>query len=237
MGTSSARRRRRHILYGATGAVLTGGVIAGGLAVGVTGAILVSGVNVVRQLDSRRPRVWFHPSDGRWRWLSRRNLYATRILPATDGPGFRVGWRSLRWKEQWFEDEDARRALEVVLPQLNSMGGSARNVQTAVADIESHRHPQRFLDQVAERGEDHKYRGVPGYILKLPKPTRLALEMALHEEQERRALEGELWRLERAWEEAEEIAAISDSLLLPKGAEDYVARHGRPPEPEGPSEV
>ena len=32
--------------------------------------------------------------------------------------------------------------------------------------------------------------------------------MALHEEQERRALEGELWILEQAWKEAEEIAVI-----------------------------
>lgn len=46
--------------------------------------------------------------------------------------------------------------------------------------------------------------------------------MALQEEDERRALEGELWRLERAWREAEEIAAISDNLLLPKGAADFV---------------
>ena len=30
----------------------------------------------------------------------------------------------------------------------------------------------------------------------MPKATRLALEMALHEEQERRALEGELAQLE-----------------------------------------
>ena len=50
-----------------------------------------------------------------------------------------------------------------------------------------------------------------------------ALEMALHEEDERRALEGELWRLEQAWREAEEIAAIADNLLLPRGASDFVA--------------
>jgi hypothetical protein len=49
----------------------------------------------------------------------------------------------------------------------------------------------------------------------------------LHEEQERRALEGELWRLERAWKEAEEIAGISDSLLLPEGVDDFLDRHGR----------
>jgi hypothetical protein len=43
-------------------------------------------------------------------------------------------------------------------------------------------------------------------------PEALALEMALHEEQERRALEGELSLLEAAWREAEEIAAIADRL-------------------------
>jgi hypothetical protein len=40
----------------------------------------------------------------------------------------------------------------------------------------------------------------------------LALEMALHEESERAALQGELTALETAWREAEEIAAIADSL-------------------------
>jgi hypothetical protein len=43
----------------------------------------------------------------------------------------------------------------------------------------------------------------------------LALEMALNEEAERRALEGELAALEAAWREAEEIAGIADSLAAP----------------------
>jgi hypothetical protein len=42
---------------------------------------------------------------------------------------------------------------------------------------------------------------------------QLAVEMALHEESERRALQGELAALEAAWKEAEEIARIADSLL------------------------
>ncbi len=45
--------------------------------------------------------------------------------------------------------------------------------------------------------------------------NRLALEMALHEDAERSALEGELGELERAWREAEEIAGIADDLLVP----------------------
>jgi hypothetical protein len=47
--------------------------------------------------------------------------------------------------------------------------------------------------------------------------------MAAHEESERRALEGELAELERAWQEAEEIAAIADGLLLPEGTGDRLA--------------
>ena len=64
-------------------------------------------------------------------------------------------------------------------------------------------------------------------IRSFPYSTKLALEMALHEERERRALEGELWVLEQAWKEAEEIAAISDSLLLPAGTDEFFRRHGR----------
>jgi hypothetical protein len=40
--------------------------------------------------------------------------------------------------------------------------------------------------------------------------------MALHEDAERIALQGELEQLERAWREAEEIAEISDNLLVPE---------------------
>jgi hypothetical protein len=64
-------------------------------------------------------------------------------------------------------------------------------------------------------------------IAKLPEPVRLALEMAAHEDQERRALEGELAELEAAWRAAEEIAHISDNLLLPASVEEFFGRHRR----------
>ena len=92
--------------------------------------------------------------------------------------------------------------------------------------IEAAGHPERFLLDIAGQNLYHAKYGEPGYISMMPNPTRLAVEMALHEEQERRALEGELWLLERAWKEAEEIAEISDSLLLPDGSEDFIREHG-----------
>jgi hypothetical protein len=59
---------------------------------------------------------------------------------------------------------------------------------------------------------------------------RLALEMALHEDAERVALEGELAELERAWQEAEEIAGIADNLLVPDSLSGAVDKLRRKPE-------
>lgn len=53
-------------------------------------------------------------------------------------------------------------------------------------------------------------------LLDVPLVDRLALEIAAHEETERRALEGELEELAAAWREADEIATIADALLNDK---------------------
>jgi hypothetical protein len=58
----------------------------------------------------------------------------------------------------------------------------------------------------------------------LPAPVRLALEMALHEADERRAFEGELAELEARWREAEEIAAIADDLLVPPAVSSRLSK-------------
>jgi hypothetical protein len=48
----------------------------------------------------------------------------------------------------------------------------------------------------------------------LPSSLRLALEMSLHEDDERRAMQGELKELESRWKDAEEIARISDEMFV-----------------------
>jgi hypothetical protein len=50
----------------------------------------------------------------------------------------------------------------------------------------------------------------------LPPEQLLAFEIAANEEEERKIMDGELEALQSAWTEAEEIAGIADSLLLPK---------------------
>ncbi|HEU0055167.1 MAG TPA: hypothetical protein VFQ39_18400 [Longimicrobium sp.] len=53
---------------------------------------------------------------------------------------------------------------------------------------------------------------ITGGFRTLEIPQALALEMAVHEETERRAMEGELALLESAWREAEALAEIADRL-------------------------
>jgi hypothetical protein len=48
--------------------------------------------------------------------------------------------------------------------------------------------------------------------------------MVLHEEDERRAMEGELALLAERWREAEQIARIADSLLVPPETETAFGR-------------
>ena len=225
-GDQFGRRWRRTILY-TTGL----GVATGGWALmGTVGSLVgILGMNTMIYADlwrTYRRSVRFRPSDGRLRRMNRLTALQTLIRPDDSEVGFLIGAGKgfVKSREtEWFAGEDALRAANAILPAVNSAGGSSKVVQLAVSEIESHGHPERFVRQAAERWREYRLRGVSGRLAYMP--HKLAFEMALHEEEERRALEGELWRLEQAWREAEEIAAIADDLLLPEGASGFVDDH------------
>ena len=220
-GDQFGRRRRRTIMYGTAVAVVIGGVVVGGAVAGVGAGVISQVPNWFNVWQSRRTVVRLHPEAERVIKLNNHDLLGTRIRPDDDEQGFRLQVRKGK-RKTWHEGAEAHRFAAAILPRMNASGGASGAVQNAVGLIETTGHPERFLERIAEgqRFEDKK--GIPGYVNKMPKPHKLALEMALHEEQERRALEGELWLLEKAWEEAEEIADISDKLLLPEGAEEFL---------------
>ena len=230
-GDQFGRRRNRMILIGGvTGLAATGGIVAGGMLIGfIGGCMALEATGWFYNIYRAQARIRFRTSDGRLRKLRRSDILgATRIEPADDEVGFRLQTHTdiqVAGYKEWLEGEDARRALAAIIPAYNVMGGRKDVVGKAVSEIESIGHPRRFLLDVAGRRGAYDRNGVPGFVNQMPKSTKLAVEMALHEEDERRALEGELWRLEQAWKEAEEIAAISDSLLQPKGVDEFVARH------------
>ncbi|HEY5219046.1 MAG TPA: hypothetical protein VIJ16_04515 [Gemmatimonadaceae bacterium] len=126
-----------------------------------------------------------------------------------------------------FVGDEAIRVAGKILPKINMNGAGKDDVQRAVTLIQDDANPHRLFGAQAPRtiAGSEKLAAEQGRALKqIPKPIRLALEMTLHEDAERRALEGELAMLEAAWKEADEIAGISDNLLLPDEVEGWLAR-------------
>jgi hypothetical protein len=124
------------------------------------------------------------------------------------------------WAE--FKDAEAIHATSVILTGANRYGAADASVQEAVRQIEDAGDAPSFLAAASSRNSWrggrvmsllNSYRGLGA--MHLDSTERLALEMAVHEENERRAMEGELAVLAAAWRDAEEIAAIADDDLTP----------------------
>ena len=147
------------------------------------------------------------------------DLNAAQLVPVG---GARVGaggsWRvrlSHDGGDEELAGDAATRITALLFARINREGGAPDDVREAVAVLEEQGDASRCYGWAA----DYVRRSRQGFELlrEFPLQIRLMLEMAAHEEGERRALEGELAELARAWREAEEIAAIADSLLLPAG--------------------
>lgn len=149
----------------------------------------------------------------------------TRLVRTTDAP---EGWllsvphhpresrflfyRYGRGKTEFepLSGSSAVRAAGMILPRVNPYGGSGSQVRAAVQVIEEAGSPERVFSWAARAP------GKAARVAKMSAEVRLGLEMAAHEESERRAFEGELAELEAAWRDAEEIAAIADRCSSPR---------------------
>ena len=231
-GDQFGRRRKRAILTTAAVTAGVGIVAVGGVATGViSAALLGQSGNFVNLFVNGRTLVSLKDDDGTVLKLKRPDLQKVRLLPTDDEQGW--GIRVQKGKRiSVYEGPRAQQVAGRLLPRINARGGKPDVVRDAVGRIEAAGHPEEFLRRMSGRRKDGFAGDPSGVIAKLPAPTKLALEMALHEESERRALAGELWRLERQWEEAEEIAAIADGLLVPEKDEAFLERH-RPGREDG----
>jgi hypothetical protein len=110
----------------------------------------------------------------------------------------------------------ALRAAAKLLPYLNRSGAKAKVIQDAVNIAAEEDNPMKAFEKAAKFARRQAIAAYKGEMLaSLPVEMRLALEMASHEDAERRAMEGELQQLEESWRDAEEIANISDNMFLP----------------------
>ena len=222
-GDQLGRRRRAALIkvgigLGAFGALVAGGAAAG---VGIGGFGWLIGQMGERIVKGSPDRVIARLPVAEVGVVTVRGKHLTNLrLVQTDEERWQLGLPHQK-RIVTVEGDPAVRALGKLLPQLNRFGGSRGRVSEAVALIERQADPLRFFDVAAREARN---RDKPK-ISALPEPMRLALEMAAHEDTERRALEGELAILEQAWKEAEEVAAIADNLLLPAFVEDWMRKH------------
>jgi hypothetical protein len=193
-----------------------------GMAAAGVGAVFFPQIgNLVNQRTAAKLKT----PDGRQLVVRHIHLPKARIQPSAQH-GWRLEVKHTKGTET-FEGYEATRVAGILMPKVNSYGGSKDVVQRAVANIEAAGHPDRYLADtfrsIAAPGHAGRGPKKRSALQQLPKPAKLAVEMALHEEQERRALEGELAILETAWREAEEIAGIADNLLVPSKDEEFIA--------------
>lgn len=120
----------------------------------------------------------------------------------------------------------AQRTLRGVLTASNSRGGRDKRISEAISLLQGAGGAESYLRRLALAARATNAPQISGY----PADVRLALEMALHEDSERRALEGELAGLEADWALAEEIGHIADNMFVPANVLDRLtaARDGGP---------
>jgi hypothetical protein len=228
-GDQFGRRRRRMITVSGLGVAVMGCLIVGGTVAGVGALGVVAAID--RGLRARKRESLTNPVAV----ITDPDGIVERVTPAMLTRA-RLAWFGKSWALELptgyslttLEGTDAMRAAAHLLPAVNRTGGSSRTTREAVALLEQHRHPEALFRAIASEwdGTAMGYRDLPdgriefvadsprGYLTRLSPVRRLALEMAAHEDAERRAVEGELRELEAAWRNAEEIAAIADNLLL-----------------------
>ena len=237
-GDQFGRRRRRVILYGSGAAVLASAVIIGGAAAGIGGALLAQTGNLVNLVVHGRSTIRFRGEDGTLHKLRLPDLRSIRMVVPGPGEHWRIQYQKGKTRVLLVGPE-AERFAGAALSRLNGAGGSRKQVQEAVSEIERVGGPEPFLLAMTRRSapwsglltgavtssEDPlTISNMVKPVAELSKPLKLGIEMALHEEQERRALQGELELLETAWREAEEIAGIADDLLVPDRARSFLDR-------------
>jgi hypothetical protein len=183
---------------------------------------VVAGAGRMRVRRTDAAESWLSvPDDGQGLAL---NLPLSVVVPDPKRPG------RLRKVPLMLRGRQARHMMTRAMVHVNSGGASTVDLERAMQAIRAAGSPDEFVKRVARRrllltgadprpGLRQSERWADGEIqddsIRPAPAVALALEMALQEETERRAMEGELELLEAMWREAEEIAAIADGLPGP----------------------
>lgn len=220
-GAQFGQRRRTHLMVAA--AVTGGGIAAYAGAVALGGPVILAGLlapwigKAINRVRTGRPEdivANVQGSDG-WKLAVRRDDLASIDLVPEKADRWGIRMQSLVFGTVHLVDAAAIRVAGLALAQHNVAGASKSQVENAVAKLELFKGSEGLLRFLAKQGS----------LAEMTVEQRLAIEMAAHEDAERRALEGELHELELAWKEAEELASIADDMFLPASVIEWIRKH------------
>jgi hypothetical protein len=164
-----------------------------------------------------------------WTLVGPRRQRSGKAEPKIQSDAARNAGRLAGWADRAVEyrGDDAVEALRKIMPCINGAGGSRKTIQAAVSQLEDAPTLERYFAQTAWKAretssEPWSARKGETKLATIAPAMLLGLEMAANEEIERRALEGELSRLEDEWRDAEEIAAIADNMFVPETVQRWI---------------
>jgi len=220
-GGQLLRRRRQYYVSGAAATVAFVGIWGGLNVLGGGVLALMGGSSVMEAWENRKI---VHRLPGAELPLRRWHVRGMS-LARTEAGGIELQIRDANKRHGWWTgevekeskdvvtvyDDLARSVLTRTMVHVNEKGATKRKLEAATSILERVGSSEELLRKSAELGIGLGDRA-GRYPTLFKGSDALAFEMALNEENERRAMEGELARLEAAWREAEEIAAIADRL-------------------------
>lgn len=224
-GRMLGRRRAKYVVRTGAGA----GVIAGGAAValsssavivGMSGILAMVGANMVLGAVIYRasrgpapiPRMLLRSDTDEILSVAPAQSQLHAVRPDRSGEGWRLDVEHAEGSAS-LHGPAAIQALAQLLPRYNKRGASRRDLKEAIAEVQRVGDSHQYLADLPKRWEQRWTNA--DTLAYMPDDLRLALEIAANEDAERRALDGQLARLEQAWRDAEEIASIADDLLAP----------------------
>jgi hypothetical protein len=244
-GTRLRRRQRRAALLFSAAGVAGGAAIGGALLAGAASSSLavaswgvvfagVWAVELVRGVGPVGGTSFIGRSGQRVR-LAGSLVQDVRLgrTSGAKGPRALIAIAGAPGQEARYGRDAALRLLAAVLPRLNWRGADKDELRAATRMVDDEEGFAKNATGGGGNAEPAWQRiGMRHWprddLLRSMHPVaRLAFEMAVTEELERRALAGEAAALEGRWRDAEEIAGIADAMFLPAFVTDWLARRGR----------
>jgi hypothetical protein len=245
------RRTRSHAIAGAT-ALAAGGAVgalvlvvasaATSAAASMDAALVVGAAGVFycyffwiqfgkfRMARFRRP-------EGRVVWLTVTEMQTATVFVRRNNRGKVVSMHlavSTSRGDEYFSGDDALAALAAMLPVLNAAGATEDEIRRAVTHLDEAEARLRQPKDPSTERRDKKGRTAwqqlleghqaASLLIHRTAAERLALEMAVSEELERRELAEHAEAIGTGSARAREVAEIADNMFVPQSVLDWIAR-------------